>query len=98
MRAHSTISMWMARSKAMWNSVKQYICDAAGISCNVIESRGPRDFEKVVSEMDLTHVSGIVVCGGDGTAHEVLQVAALEPWQSVLHTLLCCWCADTSLL
>lgn len=59
----------------MWKSVERYICEAAGISCDVVESRAPYDFERMVAERDLSDLNGIVVGGGDGTMHEVLQVS-----------------------
>mmetsp|Transcript_46465 Transcript_46465/g.118600 ORF Transcript_46465/g.118600 Transcript_46465/m.118600 type:complete len:508 (+) Transcript_46465:317-1840(+) len=72
------------RSLAMWKSVERYICEAAGISCDVVESRAPYDFERMVAERDLSDLNGIVVGGGDGTMHEVLQGLLGRPdWASV---------------
>mmetsp|Transcript_40618 Transcript_40618/g.72979 ORF Transcript_40618/g.72979 Transcript_40618/m.72979 type:complete len:404 (-) Transcript_40618:640-1851(-) len=73
------------RSKAIWESVKKYICGAAGLRCSVVESEGPNHFIELVSSMDMAQVHGIVIIGGDGTAYEVLQgMLGRADWASVV--------------
>ncbi|XP_060081337.1 ceramide kinase-like [Ylistrum balloti] len=48
--------------------------DLAGITYQVIVSERPNMCTEVMESQDLSHVDGIVVCGGDGTLSEIVNV------------------------
>ena len=61
------------RGEAIWDAVVRPILSASGSRFRMVATEGPKHATEVARSLDPAATEAIVVLGGDGTVHEVLQ-------------------------